>query len=114
MRARRRRTRCLVHHCLVQARLLAGQRGVVDALDLVRQVVDDVGVGLEPAQQEGRHPQPQAPRHLFVAEGVATYPDGGVYHVAMIMHFEGGEVRRETWYFGEPFEAPEWREPFTD
>ena len=52
--------------------------------------------------------------NLFVAEGVATYPDGGVYYVAMIMHFEGGEVRRETWYFGEPFEAPAWREPFTE
>ena len=52
--------------------------------------------------------------NLFVAEGLARYPNGDVYHIAVILHLEGGEVRRETWYFAEPFEAPEWRERFTE
>ena len=52
--------------------------------------------------------------NLFVAEGVATYANGDVYHIALIMEFAGGAVRKETWYFGAPFEAPSWRGPYTE
>jgi ketosteroid isomerase-like protein len=46
---------------------------------------------------------------LVVAEGDADYPDGRTWSLVGIFEFRGGKVARETDYFGEPFEAPEWR-----
>jgi ketosteroid isomerase-like protein len=40
---------------------------------------------------------------LWISELVLTY-DGQPNYVVSIMEFEGGEVVRETQYFGEPFE----------
>ena len=40
---------------------------------------------------------------LWISELVLTYDDRPV-HVVSIMEFEGGQVVRETQYFGEPFE----------
>ena len=40
---------------------------------------------------------------LWVSELVLTY-DGQPFYTVSIMEFEGGEVVRETQYFGEPFE----------
>ncbi len=40
---------------------------------------------------------------LWISELVLTYDEQPVY-VVSIMEFEGGEVVRETQYFGEPFE----------
>ena len=40
---------------------------------------------------------------LWISELVLTY-DGQPYYVVSIMEFEGGEVVRETQYFGDPFE----------
>jgi SnoaL-like protein len=34
---------------------------------------------------------------------------GKIYHSVSIFEIEGGKVIRETDYFAEPFEAPEWR-----
>jgi hypothetical protein len=45
---------------------------------------------------------------LWVTEYVITY-DGGPVHTVSIMEFEAGKVARETLYFADPFEAPEWR-----
>jgi hypothetical protein len=39
---------------------------------------------------------------------VITYDGGPVYTVS-IMEFKAGKVARETLYFADPFEAPEWR-----
>ena len=50
----------------------------------------------------------------FVLEGVATYPNGDVFHVAMIIEVRDGKVASETSYFARPFEAPEWRAPYVE
>jgi ketosteroid isomerase-like protein len=35
--------------------------------------------------------------------------DGRVYHVVMIVEFRDGKIVRETRYYADPFDAPEWR-----
>jgi ketosteroid isomerase-like protein len=50
----------------------------------------------------------------FVVEGVATYPNGEVFNVVMILRLQGGKVIEETTYFAAPFEAPEWRRPYVE
>jgi hypothetical protein len=50
----------------------------------------------------------------FVVEGIVTYPNGDIYNIVMILRLQAGKVIEETWYFAAPFEAPEWRRPFTD
>jgi len=45
---------------------------------------------------------------LWVNEYVIRY-DGEPVHVVGIMEFRNDKVCRETIYFGEPWEAPEWR-----
>lgn len=62
--------------------------------------------------QASREAQPNAKRFtvrrvlgggdLWISELVLTY-DGQPNYVVSIMEFEGGEVVRETQYFGEPF-----------
>ena len=49
-----------------------------------------------------------ARRDLGVGEYVIRY-DGRPVHVLAILEFAGGKVAKETHYFAEPFEAPEWR-----
>jgi SnoaL-like protein len=66
-----------------------------------------------PGIQASREAQPNAKRFtvrrvlgggdLWISELVLTY-DGQPNYVVSIMEFEGGEVVRETQYFGEPFE----------
>ncbi len=46
---------------------------------------------------------------LFVMEAVSEYPGGGTFHVANVVEFSGGQIIRETRYYAEPFEPPEWR-----
>jgi hypothetical protein len=46
---------------------------------------------------------------LFVMEAQSDYPGGGVFHVANIVEFADGKIIRETRYYAEPFEPPEWR-----
>jgi hypothetical protein len=46
---------------------------------------------------------------LFVMEATADYPGGGVFHVANIVEFADGKIVRETRYYAEPFDPPEWR-----
>ena len=50
---------------------------------------------------------------LVVVEGSGTWPDGKIYHWVLILEYRDGLVWRETQYFAEPFDAPEWRAPFT-
>jgi ketosteroid isomerase-like protein len=45
---------------------------------------------------------------LAVAEALYHYPDGD-YHGVSIFELRDGKVARETDYFAQPFEAPEWR-----
>ena len=45
---------------------------------------------------------------LWITEYQISY-DGNPVHVVSIMEFREGKVERETHYFGDPFEPPEWR-----
>jgi ketosteroid isomerase-like protein len=46
--------------------------------------------------------------NLWITEYVIVYVDRRTYTVS-IMEFRDGKVVRETQYFADPFEAPEWR-----
>ena len=49
---------------------------------------------------------------LVTMEGKGTWPDGKVYNWIRIIEYKDKLVWRETEYFAEPFDAPEWRAPF--
>jgi hypothetical protein len=46
---------------------------------------------------------------LWVIEGVNDYGEGQVFTVVLIIELKGGKMWRDTRYYAEPFEAPEWR-----
>ena len=46
---------------------------------------------------------------LWVVEGVIDYGGGRVFDVVVISELRDGKMRRDRWYFAEPFEAPQWR-----
>jgi hypothetical protein len=46
---------------------------------------------------------------LWVAESVADYGGERVFHGAAILELKDGKIWRDTRYYAEPFEAPEWR-----
>jgi ketosteroid isomerase-like protein len=50
----------------------------------------------------------------FVIDGVATYPNGDVYNVVLIVRLREGKVIEETAYFAAPFEASDWRREFSE
>ena len=46
---------------------------------------------------------------LWVVEGINDYGDRGVFNVVLIVELKDGKWWRDTRYYAEPFEAPEWR-----
>jgi ketosteroid isomerase-like protein len=46
---------------------------------------------------------------LAVGEAIAEYPDGSTWYLTLIFELRDGKVARETDYFSQAFEAPEWR-----
>jgi len=44
-----------------------------------------------------------------VVEGVNDYGGGRVSDFVMILELKDGRIWRDRRYYGEPFEAPEWR-----
>ena len=46
---------------------------------------------------------------LWVVEGANDYGEVGVYNVVLIVELKDGKWWRDTRYYAEPFEAPEWR-----
>ncbi len=48
------------------------------------------------------------------ADGTITYSNGATWFYAMILELRDGKIYRETEYFAEPFEAPEWRRPYVE
>jgi hypothetical protein len=44
-----------------------------------------------------------------VLEVELTYPDGSRYLGVSILELRDGKVLRETDYYAQPFQAPEWR-----
>jgi hypothetical protein len=51
---------------------------------------------------------------LVTLEGRGDWPDGKTYHWVSILEYRDHLVWRETQYFAEPFEAPEWRAEFVE
>ena len=49
---------------------------------------------------------------LLTMEGKGTWPDGKTYNWVSIIEYRDGLVWRETQYFAEPFDPPEWRAAF--
>lgn len=45
---------------------------------------------------------------LGISEGILDY-SGKPFHAVAVFELADGKVRRMRAYFGEPFEAPEWR-----
>jgi ketosteroid isomerase-like protein len=45
---------------------------------------------------------------VWVVEARSDY-GGRIYHLALIVEFRDGKIWRDTRYYAEPFEAPEWR-----
>ncbi|HKH25570.1 MAG TPA: nuclear transport factor 2 family protein [Acidimicrobiia bacterium] len=45
---------------------------------------------------------------VWAIEAQSDY-DGRVYHVVVIVEFRDGKIVRETRYYADPFDAPEWR-----
>ncbi len=46
---------------------------------------------------------------LWVVEGVNDYGGGQIYEVVLIVELRDGKWWRDTRYYANPFEAPEWR-----
>lgn len=51
----------------------------------------------------------QSAGELATLEVELTYSDGSVYQGVSIMEVRDGKVAKETDYFAQPFEAPQWR-----
>jgi hypothetical protein len=51
---------------------------------------------------------------LVTLEGHGEWPDGKTYHWVSILEYRDHLVWRETQYFAEPFDPPEWRAEFVE
>jgi ketosteroid isomerase-like protein len=50
----------------------------------------------------------------FTAAGQVTYPNGETWHIVSLIELRDGKISKVTSYFGAPFEAPAWREPYVE
>lgn len=50
----------------------------------------------------------------WYGEWQMTYPDGKTWFTVTLIELRDGKVWRETTYWAEPFEAPEWRKDFVE
>ncbi len=51
---------------------------------------------------------------LWIAEATLDYGGGAVYQTVFIFEMRDGKIARETAYWSEPFDAPEWRAPWVE
>ena len=65
-----------------------------------------------PAQVEIELTRVTGEGSVWIAEGLIRYDGKPPLHNVNIVEFHGEKVARETIYFAEPFEAPEWRRPY--
>lgn len=65
-----------------------------------------------PAQLEFRPQEIRGSGDLWIAEGTLSYDGTNQLHYIKIIQFRGDKIARETIYFAEPFDAPEWRRPW--
>ena len=46
---------------------------------------------------------------MWVIEGVNDYGEGQLFTIVLMIELKDGKMWRDTRYYAEPFEAPEWR-----
>lgn len=46
---------------------------------------------------------------LWIVEGVNDYGEGHVFAVVVMIELKEGKMWRDTRYYAQPFDAPEWR-----
>jgi hypothetical protein len=46
---------------------------------------------------------------LWVAEVLSDYGDGRTFYYVSVIELKDGKMWRDTRYYAEPFEAPQWR-----
>jgi SnoaL-like protein len=46
---------------------------------------------------------------VYTMEGIGKYPSGETWYGISIIELRDDKISRVTTYFGQPFEAPEWR-----
>ena len=51
---------------------------------------------------------------LWVGEGIIDYGEGTVLNSIGVVELKDGRIWRDTRYFAEPFEAPEWRSQWVE
>ena len=54
------------------------------------------------------------PGEAWIVEGTIDYGDGVPVSAVSILELRDGKVTRETDYFANPFEAPEWRRKWVE
>ncbi len=51
---------------------------------------------------------------MGIGEVLLEYPNGDKYWSCVVFEFRDGKLYRAREYFGEPFEAPQWRAKWTE
>ena len=51
---------------------------------------------------------------LVTAEVTLNYPEAATYQGVSIFEFRDGKIAKQTDYFAQPFEAPEWRSKWVE
>jgi SnoaL-like domain len=46
---------------------------------------------------------------LWILEGVNDYGEGQIFTIVLILELKDGKIWRDTRYYAEPFDAPQWR-----
>lgn len=48
----------------------------------------------------------------YTVEGSGLYPDGSTWFTVSVLDFRDDKIAHVSTYFAEPFESPEWRQPY--
>lgn len=51
---------------------------------------------------------------VYTYAGTVRYPNGEIWHVIVILELRDAKIARMTSWYGEPFEAAEWRAPYVE
>src|SRR5262245_503299 len=51
---------------------------------------------------------------MWFVDATAHYPDGITWYTVGLFEIRDGKVHKETWWFGSPLPAPEWRSAWVE
>ncbi|MDP8955827.1 MAG: nuclear transport factor 2 family protein [Actinomycetota bacterium] len=97
----------LFHQDYVQEWPQSGERirGVDNSMAINQSYPDMPGVDVRRVLASG---------DVVMAEVTLKYPKAGSYHGVSIFEFRDGKIVKQTDYFAQPFEAPEWRSKWVE